>query len=73
MSEEKKIELVYEAISQAKQMIEQICKPEGKTFIRYDDFTDGKVREYYYQLNDMCIELADRKVFPWQRGEKDGN
>lgn len=68
MSEEKKLEMAYEVISKAKQMIEQIYKPEGKISAKPEDFTDDKVRDYYYQLNDMCLELSDRGVFPWQKG-----
>ena len=67
MSEEKKLEMTYEVLSKAKQMIEQIYKPEGKVSIKYEDFTDEKVRDYYYRLNDMCLELSARGVFPWQK------
>ena len=70
MSEEKKLEMAYEVITKAKQMLEQIYKPEGEISVKYENFTDGKVREYYYQINDMCLELSDRGVFPWQ---KEGN
>jgi hypothetical protein len=69
MSEEKKLEMTYEVLTKAKQMIEQIYKPEGKVCIRYEEFTDDKVRDYYYRINDMCSELADRGVFPWQKEE----
>jgi hypothetical protein len=54
-------------ISNAKQMIDQVYKPEGKISVQYEDFTDEKVRDYYYKLNDMCLELSDRGVFPWQK------
>lgn len=67
MSEEKKLEMAYEVISKAKQMIEQIYKLEGKVCVQSEDFTDEKVKDYYYQLNDMCLELSDRGVFPWQK------
>lgn len=69
MSEEKKLEMTYEVLTKAKQMIEQIYKPEGKICIRYGEFTDDKVRDYYYRINDMCSELLDRKIFPWQKEE----
>lgn len=69
MSEEKKLEMTYEVLTKAKQMIEQIYKPEGKICIRYSEFTDEKVRDYYYRINEMCSELLDRKIFPWQKEE----
>lgn len=71
MSEEKKLEMTYEVLSKAKQMIEQIYKPEGKICIKYEDFTDKKVRDYYYQLNSMCLELSGRDVFPWQKEDNE--
>lgn len=71
MSEEKKLEMAYEVISKAKQMIEQIYKPEGEICVRQKDFTDEKVKDYYYQLNDMCLELYDRGVFPWQKEDNE--
>lgn len=70
MSEEKKLEMAYEVISKAKQMIEQIYKPEDKVCAQPEDFTDEKIKDYYYQLNDMCLELSDRGVFPWQKENK---
>lgn len=73
MSEEKKLEMAYEVISKAKQMLEQIYKPEGKISIQYEDFTDEKVKDYYYQLNDMCLELSDRGVFSWQKEDDEDN
>lgn len=71
MSEEKKLEMTYEVLSKAKQMIEQIYKLEGKVSVKYEDFTDEKVRDYYYRLNDMCLELSDRGVFPWQKEDNE--
>ena len=69
MSEEKKLEMVYEILTQAKFLISQVYKPEGKTCCQYNDFTDEVVRDYYYDINGMCMELSDRKVFPWQQEE----
>ena len=71
MSEEKKLEMVYEVLTQAKNMIGQIYKPEGEVCAQLEDFADEKVRDYYYQLNDMCIELSDRGVFPWQKEDNE--
>lgn len=70
MSEEKKLELVYEILNNAKFLIGQVYKPEGKTCCQYGDFTDEVVRDYYYDINGMCLELSERGVFPWQQ-EKD--
>ena len=70
MSEEKKLELVYEILNNAKFLIGQVYKPEGETCCKYDDYTDDKVREYYYELNGMCLELSERGVFPWQKEDK---
>lgn len=71
MSEEKKLEMTYEILSKAKEMIGQIYKPEGKISVEYKDFTDKNVRDYYYRLNDMCLELSDRGVFPWQKEDNE--
>lgn len=71
MSEGKKLEMTYEVISKAKQMIELIYKPEGKISAEYEDFTDDKVRDYYYRLNDMCLELSGRGVFSWQKEDNE--
>lgn len=71
MSEEKKLEMTHEVITEAKRMIEQIYKPEGKISVQYEDFTDEKVRDYYYRLNDMCLELSDRGVFSWQKEDNE--
>ena len=70
MSEEKKLEMTYEVLSKAKEMINQIYKPEGEVCVHPEDFTDEKVKEYYYQLNDMCLELSDRGLFAWQKESK---
>lgn len=71
MSEEKKLEMAYEVISKAKQMLEQIYKPEGEVCARSEDFTDEKVQDYYYRLNSMCLELSSRGVFPWQKEDNE--
>lgn len=71
MSEEKKLEMAYEVILKAKQMLEQIYKPEGKISVKYENFTDGNVRDYYYRLNSMCVELSSRGVFPWQKEDNE--
>lgn len=67
MSEEKKLEMAYEVLVQARNMIGQIYKAEGSICVKYEDFTDQTVRDYYYKINEMCGKLADRTVFPWQK------
>lgn len=67
MSEEKKLEMAYEVLVQARNMIGQIYKAEGAICVKYEDFTDQTVRDYYYEINKMCGRLSDRTVFPWQK------
>lgn len=71
MSEEKKLEMAYEVILKAKQMLEQIYKPEGEISVKYENFTDENVRDYYYRLNSMCVDLSSRGVFPWQKEDNE--
>ena len=67
-SEISKIELIYTALQEAKRLIELAYKPEGKPYGHPDsDITDEKIRSYYYEINEMCCELADRNVMPWQK------
>lgn len=67
MSEERKLELAYDVLTQTRDMIGQIYKSEGKVCVMYEDFTDEEVRDFYYRINDMCGKLADRRIFPWQK------
>lgn len=70
MNEATQIELVYNALHNAQKMIELAYKPEGKWYCSpYEDITDEKIKDYYYDINTMCIELADRKAMDWQKGE----
>ena len=68
MAEHKKIEMVYQAIQNAKEMIALIYKPDNKSYVNaVRDITDEKVKEYYYEMNSMCCELIDRNVMQWQQ------
>lgn len=70
--EAKQIEMVWKILSNAKEEIAMVFKPESKPYSRADDITDEKINEYYYDLNRMCVELADRNVMLWQK-EDDEN
>lgn len=68
MEQSKQIEIVYEALHNAQKMIELAYRPEGKEFCSpCDDITDEKIKEYYYDINTMCIELSDRNAMNWQK------
>lgn len=68
ISKATQIELVYEALHNAQKMIEIAFKPDGKDFCQpIEDITDEKIRDYYYDINTMCIELSDREAMDWQR------
>lgn len=69
----KKIEMVYSALQRAKDVIALAYKPNNSKFCNpIKDITDEKIQEYYYSLNDMCIELVERNVMMWQK-EDDEN
>ena len=66
MDKATKIELVYNTLQDAKDMILLAFKPQGKKYGSSMDIEDEKIKEYFYAINDMCIELADRKEMLWQ-------
>lgn len=66
MDKATKIELVYNTLQDAKDMILLAFKPQGKKYGSSTDIEDEKIKEYFYTINDMCIELADRKEMLWQ-------
>ena len=71
MDRAKQIEMVYQAIGNAKDMIGMVYKPDDSAFSSpLEDIKDEKIRDYYYKLNEMCCELADRNVMVWQNEEK---
>ena len=68
ISKATQIELVYDALHNALKMIELAYKPEGEEFCHpLEDISDEKIRDYYYDINTMCIELSDRGEMDWQR------
>lgn len=69
--EAKQVEAVWKILGNAKEAIAMVFKPENKTYSRADDITDEKINEYYYDLNRMCIELADRNVMLWQKEDNE--
>ena len=67
-AEAKRVEMVYEALNSAKRMIELVYKSENVPVGHPDkDIEDEKIRSYYYTINEMCVELADRNVMLWQK------
>lgn len=68
MEEAYKVELVYTALQEAKRMIALVYKQKDRPYTNpCEDITDEKINDYYYRLNDMCCELADRNVMVWQK------
>lgn len=66
--EAKQIEMVYEALNHAKKEIALIYKDENEPIGHPDkDIKDEKIQSYYYAINEMCVELADRNVMLWQK------
>lgn len=69
--EAKQIEMVYECLGRAKDMIAMIYKPEGEKYGNpIKDIQDKEIQKYYYDINKMCCDLADRNVMLWQKEEK---
>ena len=68
------VEQVWEALGTAQKFIklaftkdsspERDCSP--------DVITDEQIRDFYYRINDMCIELNNREVMWFQKESKDG-
>lgn len=69
MEKSKEITLIYQALTNAKDTIAIAVSPANKTFCERSDFKDDKIYDYYIQLTDMLIELANRNVMPWQHNE----
>ena len=67
-NEAKRVEMVYEALNSAKKAIALIYKDENEPIGHPDkDIKDEKIQSYYYTINDMCVELADRNIMLWQK------
>lgn len=68
------VEQVWEALGTAQKFMklaftkddspERNCSPEV--------ITDEQIREFYYQINSMCIELNKRNVMWFQKGDDNG-
>lgn len=66
--EAKQLEMVYNALGFAKDTIAMIYKQEDKPYASpMTDITDEKIRDYYYEINSMCVDLAERNVMLWQK------
>lgn len=66
--EAKQIEMVYETLNSAKKAIALIYKDENAPIGHPDkDIKDEKIQSYYYAINEMCLELAERNVMLWQK------
>lgn len=71
--EAKQIEMVWEVLNHANKAIALIYKDENELIGHPDkDIKDEKIQSYYYTINEMCIELADRNIMLWQK-EDDEN
>lgn len=69
--EAKQIEMVYECLGRAKDMIAMIYKPEDEKYGNpIKDIQDKEIQKYYYDINKMCCDLADRNVMLWQKEDK---
>lgn len=70
--EAKQLEMVYECLGKAKDMIALIYKPEDEKYgnpIR--DIKDKEIQKFYYDINEMCCKLADRNAMIWQKEENE--
>lgn len=66
--EAKQVEMVYDCLCRAKDMIALIYKPDDEKFPNPSKhIMDKKIRDYYYTINEMCCELGDRNVMLWQQ------
>ena len=69
MDESTKIELIIDALQHAKDVISLACRSDNEQICNMLNVTDKELKEYYYELNDMCIKLTDRNVMRWQKEE----
>lgn len=70
--EAKQIELVHNILSNAKEMIAMVYKPNDKVYRNpMEDIPDEKIRGYYYEINHMCCELSDRNKMLWQKEDNE--
>ena len=70
--EAKQIEMVHDILCNAKEMIAMVYKPNGNVFRNpIKDITDEKIKDYYFEINNMCCELADRNKMLWQKEDNE--
>lgn len=70
--EAKRIEIVWRLLSDVKETIALLYKPDGQTYSNpADDITDEKIQDYFYKINKMCCELSDRNIMLWQKEENE--
>ena len=70
--EAKQIEMVYETLNSAKKAIALVYKDENEPIGHpEEDIKDEKIKSYYYTINEMCVELADRNVMLWQKEDNE--
>ena len=62
-----KLEIIWKSLSNVQNLINMFYK-DKKNY----KFTDEKMEKYYYKLNDMCLEILDRKQMDWQKEEENG-
>ena len=69
MDESTKIELILDALQHAKDVISLACRDDNERICNMLNIKDKELKEYYYELNDMCLNLTDRNVMRWQKEE----
>lgn len=70
--EAKQIEAVWKILTNAKDMIAMVYRPDGNANCHpYDDITDKTIRDYYYEINHMCCELSGRNKMIWQKEDNE--
>lgn len=70
--EAKQIEAVWKILTNAKEMIAMVYRPDGNVHSHpYNDITDKAIKDYYYKINDMCCELSDRNKMTWQKEDNE--
>jgi hypothetical protein len=58
--DQKYLRIINVALRNARDIIEIAARPAGS--VGYDDFTDAQLRDMFYAINDMCIELH-KKIY----------
>lgn len=66
------VEQVWEALGTAQKFMKLAFTKEGTKDRSPDVITDEQINDFYYRINDMCVELQKRKVMWFQKGDEDG-